>query len=70
MKKPKESNVVFKVKQKHDNSVASLQCACANKLIIYITMHKQKAPIYKLSCSDASITKCGQINLNQQTELQ
>ena len=33
--------------------MASLQYARVNKLIIYITMHKQKAPIYKLSRSKA-----------------
>ena len=32
---------------------ASPKCALVNKLIIYITMFKEKAPIYKLSRSKA-----------------
>ena len=44
MKKRGESDAVSKVRHRHGKSVASLQCARTNKSIIYITMHKQKAP--------------------------
>ena len=53
MKKPEENDAVSEVKHRHGNSVARLQCVRVNKLIIYITMHKQKAPIYMLSHSKA-----------------
>ena len=44
-KKPEESGAVSEVKHRLDNSVTSLQCACVNKSVIDITMHKRKAPI-------------------------
>ena len=34
--------MVSEGKHRHSNQVSSLQCARANKLIIYITMHKQR----------------------------
>ena len=46
MRKHEESDVVSEVKPRHGNLVASLQYAHINKLIIYITIHKQKASIY------------------------
>ena len=46
-KKPEESYAVSDVKHRHSNSVANLM------LITYITMHKQKALVYKLSRSKA-----------------
>ena len=51
-----KSDAVSEVKHRHGNSVASLQCAPVDKFIVYITMHKQTTPIYKLSCSKASNT--------------
>ena len=56
MKKPEETDAVSGVKHRHDNSVATHKCAHANKSIIYILLCKEKAPIYKLSCSIASKT--------------
>ena len=32
------------VKHRHDNPVASFDCALVNKSIVYITVRKQKAP--------------------------
>ena len=49
MRTPEESDAVSQVKHRHGNSVASLPCAHANKFIIYITIHKLKAHIYKLT---------------------
>ena len=51
MEKPADSDDVSEGKHGHGNSVASLQRV--DKLIIYITMYKQKAPICKLSCRKA-----------------
>ena len=48
-----ESDAVSEDKHRHGNPVTSLKCAPVNQLIIYITMHKQKASIYKLSRSKA-----------------
>ena len=53
MKSPKESDAVSKVKHGHNDSVTSLKYACVNKSIIYIIMHKEKTPIYKVSHSKA-----------------
>ena len=47
--KPEEHDAVSKVKHRHGNSVASLKCACVKKSIIYNIMHKETAPIYRLS---------------------
>ena len=49
MRKLEEGDTISELKHRHANSVASVQCARVNKLIIYITMHKQKPLIYKLS---------------------
>ena len=49
MTKPVESDIESEVEHRHGNSVASLQYARVNKLIISITLHKQKAPINRLS---------------------
>ena len=38
----KKSDAVSEAKHRHGNSVADLQCACINTLIISITMHKKK----------------------------
>ena len=53
MKKPGKSDAVAEVKHRHSNPFASLQYARVNKSIIYITMHKQKAPINVLPHSKA-----------------
>ena len=42
---------------RHGNSVASFKCTLFNKSIIYITMHKQKLPNYKLSCKTPKHSK-------------
>ena len=55
--KAEKSYAVSEVKHRHGNSVESLQCARVDKLIIYVTMHKQKAPIYKLSRSKVPTTQ-------------
>ena len=47
-RKPEESDAFSKTKHRHGDSVANPQCASVNKLILYITMHEPKAPIYKL----------------------
>ena len=39
------------MKHKYGNSVARLQCARGDKIIVRITMHIQKIPIHKLSRS-------------------
>ena len=54
MKQPEESDAVFEVKHRYDNSFVSLQYVRVNKSSMYITMHKRKAPISMLSCSNAS----------------
>ena len=41
------------VDHKLNNLVASFECALVNVSIIYITMHKENAPINILSCSKA-----------------
>ena len=50
-KEPKKIDTVAEVKYRHGNSVTNLECACVTKSIIYIIMHKEKAPIYRLSHS-------------------
>ena len=45
----KESYAVAEAQNKHGNSFASREYAHLNKSIIYITSHKQKAPINMLS---------------------
>ena len=47
-KKPEENVAVFAVKHRHGNVVTSLLVN-----YVYITMHKQRAPIYMLSRSKA-----------------
>ena len=53
MKQPEESDAVSEVKHRYDNSFVSLQYVRVNKSTMYITMHKRKAPITMLSCSNA-----------------
>ena len=43
--------------RRHDNPVKSLQYACVNKLIIYVTMQERKAPINMLSRSNTPKTQ-------------
>ena len=37
------------MKHEHDNPMTSFECAHVEKSIIYVTMHKQKAPANILS---------------------
>ena len=55
--KAKNSDVFSEAEHWHKNPVASLGYARINKSIIYITKHKQKAPIYQLSRSKAKKTQ-------------
>ena len=43
--KTNERDTFSEVEHRHDNPVASLDSACANKSIIYVTMHERKTPI-------------------------
>ena len=45
------SEAFFLVEHRHNNPIASLDYARVNKSILYLTMHKQKAPINMLVCS-------------------
>ena len=47
----------FRVKHRHDNSVANPKCAHVNRSIVYNMMRKEKAPIHKLSRSKAPLTQ-------------
>ena len=51
MKIAKETDAVSKVKHRCNNPVTSLEYACVNKSILYVTTHKRKAPINMLSRS-------------------
>ena len=53
MKKTENTAAFSKVKHRHNNIVLSFVCARVKKSIIYVTMHKQKAPINMLSRSKA-----------------
>ena len=55
--KAKNSDVFSEAEHWHKNPVSSLSYAGVSKSIIYITTHKQEAPIYQLSCSKASKTQ-------------
>ena len=59
-RKPKTVTNFSKVKHRHGNPVASFECALVNKSIIYVTMHKQTAPINMLFRSKApkNTTNC------------
>ena len=51
-KRGKPKTVTFpEVEHRLDNSAASFECSRINKSIMYVTMHKRKAPIIMLSGS-------------------
>ena len=50
-KKTKNSDDFSEVEHRHNNPAAHFECVLINKSIIYVTMYKQKALIYKLSRS-------------------
>ena len=49
--------MIFSKWNRHDNPVVSIECARVKKSIIYVTVRKQKTPIYILSCSKAPKTQ-------------
>ena len=49
MKNEKNPKTTTFSEVRHDNPVSSFKCAHVNKLIIYVRMHKQKAPIKMFS---------------------
>ena len=53
----KNSDVFSEAEHWHKNPVSSLSYAGVSKSIIYITTHKQEAPIYQLSHSKAPKTQ-------------
>ena len=53
IKKRKTVTTFSEMEHRHDEPVASFECACVNKSIIYVTIHKQKTPINMLSRSKA-----------------
>ena len=61
MKDTGDSDVFSKLKYWHENIVASFTYALIDKSIMYITTHKQKAPIYKISRSEntKNTASCG-----------
>ena len=56
-KKTRKSDIVSEVEHRRGNSAANLKRARAIMSIIYLIMHKEKAPIYKSSRSKAAKTQ-------------
>ena len=61
MKDTGDSDVFSELEYWHENIVASFTYALIDKSIMYITTHKQKAPIYKISRSEntKNTASCG-----------